>query len=168
VSWVLALVAGWVLILLVAGAVLAALGLASRRILLGRTGGTVECGLRASEAATWRLGLAAYQPDELHWFSAFGVRLRPNEVFDRSSLSILARRPAAQTEAVSIGAGTVVVECRAGRDGDGRDAGGRKADGVVASGAAVRTVELAMSEEALTGFLAWLEAAPPGYLSGLS
>jgi hypothetical protein len=138
--------------------VLAALGLASRRILLGRTGGTVECGLRASEAATWRLGLAAYQPDELHWFSAFGVRLRPNEVFDRSSLSILARRPAAQTEAVSIGAGTVVVECCAGRDGSGQ----------VASGAAPRTVELAMSEEALTGFLAWLEAAPPGYLSGLS
>jgi len=163
VSWVLALVAGWVLILLVAGAVLAAVGLASRRILLGRTGGTVECGLRASEAAAWRLGLAAYQPDELHWFSAFGVRLRPNEVFDRSSLSILARRPAAQTEAVSIGAGTVVVECRAGRDGDGRDAGG-----LVAPGAASRTVELAMSEEALTGFLAWLEAAPPGYLSGLS
>ena len=162
-SWVLALVAGWVLILLVAGAVLAAVGLASRRILLGRTGGTVECGLRASEAATWRLGLAAYQPDELHWFSAFGVRLRPNEVFDRSSLSILARRPAAQTEAVSIGAGTVVVECRAGRDGDGRDAGG-----LVVPGAASRTVELAMSEEALTGFLAWLEAAPPGYLSGLS
>ena len=162
-SWVLALVAGWVLILLVAGAVLAAVGLASRRILLGRTGGTVECGLRASEAAAWRLGLAAYQPDELHWFSAFGVRLRPNEVFDRSSLSILARRPAAQTEAVSIGAGTVVVECRAGRDGDGRDAGG-----LVAPGAASRTVELAMSEEALTGFLAWLEAAPPGYLSGLS
>lgn len=162
-SWVLALVAGWVLILLVAGAVLAALGLASRRILLGRTGGTVECGLRCSEAAAWRLGLAAYQPDELHWFSAFGVRLRPNEVFDRSSLSILTRRPAAQTEAVSIGAGTVVVECRAGRDGDGRDAGG-----LVAPGAAARTVELAMSEEALTGFLAWLEAAPPGYLSGLS
>jgi hypothetical protein len=163
VSWVLALVAGWVLILLVAGAVLAALGLASRRILLGRTGGTVECGLRASEAAAWRLGLAAYQPDELHWFSAFGVRLRPNEVFARSSLSILARRPAAQTEAVSIGAGTVVVECRSGRDGDGRDAGG-----VIAPGATPRTVELAMSEEALTGFLAWLEASPPGYLSGLS
>ncbi len=64
---------------------------------------------------------------------------------------------------MSIGAGTVVVECRAGRDGDGRDAGG-----VIAPGAAPRTVELAMSEEALTGFLAWLEAAPPRYLSGLS
>jgi hypothetical protein len=155
---VLALIAGWVLALLVAGAVLAAGGLASRRRLLGRTGGTVECGLREDEAATWRLGLAAYQPDELHWFSAFGLRLRPDEVFDRSSLAILHRRPAAQTEAVSIGAGTVVVECRAGPDGD------HGADRATAA----RTVELAMSEEALTGFLAWLEAAPPGYLSEMS
>jgi hypothetical protein len=162
-SGVLTLIAGWVLILLVAGAVLVALGLASRRILLGRTGGTVECGLRADEAATWRLGLAAYQPNQLYWFSAFGVRLRPDEVFDRSSLSILARRPAAQTEAVSIGAGTVVVECLAGRDSDGRDAGGG-----TAPGSAPRTVQLAMSEEALTGFLAWLEAAPPRYFSSLS
>jgi hypothetical protein len=153
----LALIAGWALVLVLAAAVIAAVGLASRRILLGRTGGTVECGLRASEAAAWRLGLAAYQPDELYWFSAFGLRLRPNEVFDRSSLSILGRRPAAQTEAVSIGAGTVVVECQAGSDGD-----------AVPAGTAPRTVELAMSEEALTGFLAWLEAAPPGYLSSLS
>ena len=38
---------------------------------------------------------------------------------------------------------------------------GASASGVVASGAAPRTVELAMSEAALTGFLAWLEAAPP-------
>jgi hypothetical protein len=36
----------------------------------------------------------------------------------------------------------VVVECRV-TEGDGR-------------------VELAMSDGALTGFLAWLEAAPPG------
>ncbi len=84
----------------------------------------MECGLRASEAAAWRLGLAAYQPDQLYWFSAFGLRLRPNEVFDRRSLSVLARRPAAQAEAVSIGAGTVVVECQTGprRDRDAVDA----------------------------------------------
>jgi hypothetical protein len=156
-SGVLTLIAGWVLVLLVAGAVLVALGLASRRILLGRTGGTVECGLRDGEAATWRLGLAAYQPSQLYWFSAFGVRLRPDEVFDRSSLSILGRRPAAQTEAVSIGAGTVVVECQTDSYGNRR----------AAPGTTPRTVELAMSEEALTGFLAWLEAAPPTYLSSL-
>jgi hypothetical protein len=154
---VLALVAGWVLVLLLAVVAVVAVGIASRRLLLGRTGGTVECGLRASEAAAWRLGLAAYLPDQLRWYSAFGLRLRPNEVFYRSSLSIMGRRPAAQTEAVSIGAGTVVVECKAGPEW-----------GSVVPDQEPRTVELAMSQEALTGFLAWLEAAPPGHLSGLS
>jgi len=38
------------------------------------------------------------------------------------------------------------VQCRAGED--------------------VETVELAMGEAALTGFLAWLEAAPPGSYLG--
>jgi hypothetical protein len=164
VTGVLALIAGWALLLVLAVAVIAAVGLACRRILLGRTGGTVECGLRATEADTWRLGLAAYEPDQLHWYSAFGLRLRPNEVFDRRSLSVLGRRPAADTEAVSIGAGTVVVECLAGRDcGDRGDRGDQ-----VAPETMRRTVELAMSQEALTGFLAWLESAAPGHLSGLS
>jgi hypothetical protein len=158
VTGVLALFAGWALLLILAAAVIAAVGLASRRILLGRTGGTVECGMRASQAATWRLGLAAYHPDQLQWYSAFGLRLRPNEVFDRRSLSVLTRRPAAQTEAVSIGAGTVVVECQAGRD----------CTDLADASTAPRTVELAMSQEALTGFLAWLESAAPGHLSGLS
>jgi hypothetical protein len=158
VTGVLALIAGWTLLLVLAVAVIAAIGLASRRILLGRTGGTVECGLRATEADTWRLGLAAYEPDQLHWYSAFGLRLRPNEVFDRRSLSVLGRRPAAETEAVSIGAGTVVVECLAGRDCGEQ----------VPPETKRRTVELAMSQEALTGFLAWLESAAPGHLSGLS
>jgi hypothetical protein len=158
VTEVLALVAGWTLLLILLIAAVSALGLASRRILLGRTGGTVECGLRAGQAASWRLGLAAYQSDELHWFSAFGLRLRPNEIFDRHALSVLTRRPAAQAEVVSIGPGTMVVECLAGGD----DAA------VLAAGSAPRTVELAMSQEALTGFLAWLESSPPGYLSRLN
>jgi hypothetical protein len=151
VAGVLALVAGWALLLVLAVAALLAGGLASRRILLGRSGGTVECGLRASAAATWRLGLAAYRPDQLYWFSAFGLRLRPDEVFDRRTLSVLRRRPAARDETVSIGPGTVVIECQAGPAESGP-----------------RTVELAMSDEALTGFLAWLESAPPGHASGLS
>jgi hypothetical protein len=179
VAGVLALVAGWVLLLVLAIAALVAVALASRRILLGRTGGTVECGLRATPEAPWRLGLAAYKPDQLYWFSAFGLRLRPQDAFDRRSLSVLARRPAAASEVVSIGAGTVVVECKTepgagGRREVGRRAGGRreggpaKAAGRAASGSASRIVELAMSEEALTGFLAWLESSPPGHASGLS
>lgn len=160
-SEALALIAGWVLLLILAVAVIAALALASRRILLGRSGGTVECGLRASQAAAWRLGMATYELDQLQWFSAFGVRLRPNEVFDRGTLSVLARRPAAQAEALSIGAGTMVVECRTNRELGFASRG-------AAPCAVPRTVELAMSPEALTGFLAWLEAAPPGRVARLS
>jgi Protein of unknown function (DUF2550) len=158
VAGVLALVAGWALLLVLAVAALVAIVLASRRILLGRTGGTVECGLRATRAAPWRLGLAAYKPDQLYWFSAFGLRLRPQEAFDRRSLSVLARRPAAPAEVISIGAGTVVVECQT-EPGEGGRAENRPAP---------RIVELAMSEGALTGFLAWLESSPPGHVSGLS
>jgi hypothetical protein len=164
VAGVLALVAGWALLLVLAVAALVAIVLASRRILLGRTGGTVECGLRATRAAPWRLGLAAYKPDQLYWFSAFGLRLRPQEAFDRRSLSVLARRPAAPAEVISIGAGTVVVECQTEPGEGGRAREGGRAE----NRPAPRIVELAMSEGALTGFLAWLESSPPGHVSGLS
>ncbi|MGH3273932.1 MAG: DUF2550 domain-containing protein [Streptosporangiaceae bacterium] len=155
----LALIAGWGLLLVLAAAGLIAVTLATRRILLGRSGGTVECGLRASPAVAWRLGLAAYQPDQLSWFSAFGLRLRPDDAFGRRSLTVLARRPANPAEVVSIGTGTVVIECQIAPDGHGTDGHGTDAS---------RTVELAMSEEALTGFLSWLESAAPGHASGLS
>jgi hypothetical protein len=134
--------AAWVLAALLALAVLAAAGIAIRRILLERGGGTVECGLRRGPGQGWRLGLAAYQPAELRWYDAFGVLLRPRAVFDRQALSVTSRRPADGWESASLGHGLVIVECRAGE--------------------CPAPVELAMSEAALTGFLAWLESAPPG------
>ena len=42
--------------------------LAIRRVLLGRGGGTVECGLRRGPDQGWRLGIAAYEPAELRWY----------------------------------------------------------------------------------------------------
>jgi hypothetical protein len=136
----------WILAALLALAVLAATGIAIRRILLERGGGTVECGLRRGPDQGWRLGLAAYQPAELRWYDAFGVLLRPRAVFARRTLSVISRRPADAWESASLGNGIVVMECRVGE----------------CSG----PVELAMSEAALTGFLAWLESAPPGRGSG--
>jgi hypothetical protein len=154
----LALGAVWFLVVLLLAAVLAATLIAGRRIVLEHGGGNVECGLRRGQDQPWRLGLAAYTPDELRWFSAFGVRLRPEAVFARSSMAIVARRPATAAEESSVGIRAVVVECRVGREsaGDGR----RRAS--------TGSVELAMGEAALTGFLAWLEASPPGSVAGLN
>jgi Protein of unknown function (DUF2550) len=136
-----ALDAGWLLLVVLIVALACATGIAVRRTLIER-GGSVECGLRHAGDRRWRLGLAAYQPGELCWYPVFGLRLRPGEVYDRHALSVLSRRPADPVEATSIGSGTVVVECDTGQD--------------------PARVELALSEDALTGFLAWLEAAPPG------
>ena len=126
---------------------LAAVVLATRRFLLERGGGTVECGLRhPAGRANWRLGVAVYQGDELCWYGALGVLLRPEQVFHRRSLTVLSRRPSLPSEANVLGAEHIVVElCTRPADGSDED-----------------HVELAMTEEALTGFLAWLEASPPG------
>ena len=138
---------------------LAAVVLATRRFLLERGGGTVECGLRhPAGRANWRLGVAAYQGDELCWYGALGVLLRPEQVFHRRSLMVLSRRPSLPSEENVLGAEHVVVELCTRPGGDHPDFGpaGDRAepdDG---------HVELAMTEEAVTGFLAWLEASPPG------
>jgi hypothetical protein len=150
----LALDAGGLLLVILALALACATAIAARRTLIERGGGSVECGLRDARDQRWRLGVAAYWPEELRWYPVFGVRLRPYEVFDRRRLSVVSRRPADLAEASSLGPGTVIVECRT---------------GIVALGTAepAGRIELALGEEALTGFLAWLEAAPPGPVSEL-
>ena len=146
-SKALALDAAWILVAFLIIVVLAAAGIAGRRILLDRGGGTVECGLRRP-GGTWRLGLAAYGADELRWYNGVGVLLTPEEVLSRHALSVTSRREADAAEAVGLGPGMVVIDCKVGGSPD--------------------TIELAMGEAALTGFLAWLEAAPPGsYDSGV-
>jgi hypothetical protein len=139
-SGALAFDAAWLFAGFLIIVVLLAAGLTLRRYLLERGGGTVECGFRLP-GGSWRQGVAAYRTDALCWYQVFGVQVRPNQVFSRRTLSVLSRRPADPAEEASLGVGAVVVRCRAG-----------EADGAV---------ELAMGESALTGFLAWLEAAPP-------
>ena len=142
-SGALAFDAAWLFAGFLILVVLLAAGITLRRYVLERGGGTVECGLRVA-GGSWRLGVAAYQPHELRWYQIFGVLLRPSQVFSRRTLTVLARRQPTSEEAASLGDGAVVVECR------------------VEERAGAGTVELAMSDAALTGFLAWLEAAPPG------
>jgi hypothetical protein len=130
--------------------ILAAAALASRRYLLERSGGTVECALRwPAGSGAWRLGVLSYQHDSLRWHGALGVLLRPEYVFHRRALSVLSRRPADPSETVTLGADRIVVEVSAPSSDTSVSLSGEH-------------VELAMTEQALTGFLAWLEASPPG------
>jgi hypothetical protein len=146
----LALDAAWLFAAFLIILVLAAAGIAARRYLLERGGGTVECGLRKG-SGSWRLGVASYQLDELCWFRVFGISVRPQETFPRRDLTVVSRRLPTDAEQASLGPGMIVVACRLG-DSSASDA----------------TVELAMEEAALTGLLAWLEAAPPGSHLGLA
>lgn len=115
-----------------------------RRWLFERGGGTVECSLRTfgedGAPGAWRLGIGRYKGDELRWHRVFGFRSRPRQVIHRRGLVVSNRRNPSPDEALSLLPDAEVVEVK---DGD-------------------RILELAMSDAALTGFLAWLEAAPPG------
>jgi hypothetical protein len=131
----------WLLVAVLLLLALAAAVIALRRFLLERGGGTVECGLRVrAGGGAWHPGVASYHRDELYWYRALGILLRPTRTFARRSLSVLSRRPASSAEAGVLGPGRAVVEIETGSAGK---------------------VELAMTPEALTGFLSWLEASPP-------
>jgi hypothetical protein len=72
--------------------------------------------------------------------------MRPEETFPRRELTVVSRRLPSDVEAASLGPGMIVVECQLG-------------DGAREQGS---TVELALTDSALTGLLSWLEAGPAG------
>lgn len=119
---------------------------AGRNRLLQRTGGAVEISLRAtgrSPGRGWSNGVGRFRGDELEWFRMFSLSPRPRRRLSRRALEVTSRREPADVEQRALHAGAVVLSCldaRAGRE----------------------PVELAMQRGAVTGFLAWLEAAPPG------
>jgi hypothetical protein len=141
VSVVLALDAVGALVVLVLVALAA---LALRRRVITRRGGTFDCSLRlrpAGHGKGWVLGVGRYAGDAVEWYRVFSYATRPRRVFGRRDLHVVERRDPQGTEALALLSGAVVVRCR---DGDG-------------------FVDLAMSRDALTGFMSWLESAPPGH-----
>jgi hypothetical protein len=115
-----------------------------RRRWIARHGGTFEVSVRLRPSKGghgWVLGVGRYSGDDLEWFRVFSLDPRPTLAVRRSQLTYMGRRePARGVEAYSLYSGHVVVTCGTG------------------SG----QLEMAMGRDALTGFLAWLEAAPPG------
>ena len=119
------------------------LTIAVRRRALQRGGGTIELSLLlkpAEPGAGWVLGLGRFAGDDLEWYRVFSLAPRPRRRLSRRDLTVCAQRPPQGPERHALLSGAVVMECRESR-GD---------------------VALAMDPSAVTGFLAWLEARPPG------
>ncbi|ARF57438.1 DUF2550 domain-containing protein [Streptomyces gilvosporeus] len=141
------LVSGIVLVLVLLG--LFVFGL--RRRLIQRSGGTFDCSLRWNvpdgqdtvadpSGKGWIYGVARYNGDRIEWFRVFSYAPRPRRILERDAIEVLHRRTPQGEEELALLSDSLVLACR--------HRGTR--------------LELAMSEDALTGFLAWLEAAPPG------
>lgn len=117
--------------------------IAVRRRLLQRQGGTIELSLRlhcSGNGRGWVLGVGRFEGDDLRWYRVFSLAPGPRRTLSRHELTVLGRREPVGGERLALLAGAVVLQCRL-PTGD---------------------VDLALDESALTGFLAWLEASPPG------
>jgi len=134
-----------------------AAGLVLRRRVITRRGGVVECCLRSRASGKWQHGLAEYRSGELCWHRSLSLGVRPQVAFYRGSLMVTGRRPADSGDAGWLGPGTMIVTCQARpRFAPAARQGQR---------AVPEVIELAMSQGALTGYLAWVEASPARYLS---
>jgi hypothetical protein len=107
-----------------------------RRFLLSGLG-AVTMWLRPPEAR-WSVGVAWYGGDTLLWYRALSLSVRPNQRLARSELAIESRRSVGRDDP-ALPPDSIVLRCRT-------EAGPR---------------ELAMDASTVTGFLSWVESAPP-------
>ncbi|GAA3879908.1 DUF2550 domain-containing protein [Saccharothrix violaceirubra] len=114
-----------------------------RRLRLLRAGGVhVALRTRLDESGRgWHLGVGHYRGDEFVWFRVLSLRTGPDKTISRDGFEIDERREPTAPEAYAMPSGAKVLACR---------------------GAKGEPVEIAMGPDALTGFLSWLESAPPG------
>jgi uncharacterized protein DUF2550 len=142
------LLVGCLLVLLAALAAAAVAALPLRRRWLAREGGLFECSVRLNRStpgAGWALGMARYNAEMLEWFRFFSYSSKPRKSFLRNEVRVLNDREPDPVEAVALYTGQRIVELE--EQGPGNGTG--------------QPWEIAMSAESLTGFLSWLEAAPP-------
>jgi hypothetical protein len=109
-----------------------------RRFLLSGLG-AVTVWLRPAGTPRWSVGVAWYGGDVLLWYRGLSLSVRPQERLCRSQLRVLSRRAPGRDD-LALPSDVVVVVCTT--------AEGER--------------ELAMEPSTETGFLSWLESAPPG------
>lgn len=114
-----------------------------RRGLIVRRGGTIPLSIRLTTIIPgrgWAVGLARFVDDELRWYRLFSLSWRPRRVLRRGTLAVEQKRVPAGPEKLVLPADWVIVRCLSKR----------------------APLEIAMAEGTLTGFLSWMESAPPG------
>ncbi|TKJ18661.1 DUF2550 domain-containing protein [Blastococcus sp. CCUG 61487] len=127
-------------LLVLAGLVLvlvAVVFLLRRRFLLSGLG-AVTMWLRTPGASRWSVGVAWYGGDALLWYRALSLSVRPTHRLGRSEFAVTGQRAAGRDD-LPLPDDVVVLSCST-------------AEG---------PRELAMDPSTVTGFLSWVESAPP-------
>ncbi|MFI5929432.1 DUF2550 domain-containing protein [Micromonospora sp. NPDC051543] len=117
-----------------------------RRALVTRSGGIIRLSVRVTtvlDGRGWSPGFGRFAADELRWYRMFSFALRPKRVLSRKDLAVERRRLPEGQERLSMPADWVILRCTSHH----------------------APVEIAMARSTVTGFLSWLEAAPPGAVS---
>ncbi|MER7335165.1 MULTISPECIES: DUF2550 domain-containing protein [unclassified Micromonospora] len=117
-----------------------------RRAVVTRSGGVIRLGVRTStmlDGRGWSPGFGRFVGDELRWYRVFSFAIRPTRVLSRKGLVVERRRLPEGQERLSMPADWVILRCTSNH----------------------APVEIAMTRSTVTGFLSWLEAAPPGAVS---
>ncbi|KAB1161629.1 DUF2550 domain-containing protein [Micromonospora sp. DT46] len=118
----------------------------ARRTVVTRSGGIIRLGVRTStmlDGRGWSPGFGRFVGDELRWYRLFSFAIRPARVLSREGLAVERRRLPEGQERLSMPADWVILRCTSDH----------------------APVEIAMARSTVTGFLSWLEAAPPGAVS---
>ncbi|MEW1587292.1 DUF2550 domain-containing protein [Micromonospora vinacea] len=130
-------------VVVILGALLILFG---RRALVTRSGGIIRLSVRVStmlDGRGWSPGFGRFAGDELRWYRMFSFAIRPKRVLSRKGLAVERRRLPEGQERFSMPADWVILRCTSHH----------------------APVEIAMARSTVTGFLSWLEAAPPGAVS---
>ena len=114
-----------------------------RRWLTGQ-GGLFDCAYQvdSDQGAAWVLGVARYRREQLEWFRAFSLSLRPKVVFQRVTTMYVHQRVPQGLEAIALFEGSVIVTLR------------ERVTGT--------TCALSMASDEALALMSWLESAPPG------
>jgi Protein of unknown function (DUF2550) len=108
-----------------------------RRFLLSGVG-AVTMWLRPEGAPRWSVGVAWYGGDTLLWYRALSLSVRPQQRLCRTEFRVEGQRRPVRDD-IALPGDMVVLACRTGNGPQ----------------------ELAMEPATVTGFLSWVESAPP-------